>query len=139
LCLAPSAPSSRRTSAQCGWTVCVQSCATVLRLSRWRMPITPNAPGTLLYHDNHTQQAKLPARNQGNLLSELRRPLAHTAKLGWRVETLDAEVQKARDATPFSKDSDPDRPPEFTDESLTLRFTELHRKRLPTSRPGASG
>lgn len=52
------------------------------------------------------------------------------AKLGWRVETLDAEVQKARDATQFCEDGDPDRPPEFADEALALRFTDLHKARL---------
>jgi putative DNA primase/helicase len=52
------------------------------------------------------------------------------ARLGWRVETLDAEVLKARNATRFSEDGDPNRPPEFTDEALALCFTSLHKGRL---------
>src|SRR5262249_23717363 len=52
------------------------------------------------------------------------------ANLGWRVETLDAEVQKARNLTRFSEDGDPNRPPEFTDEALALRFTSSHKGQL---------
>ena len=52
------------------------------------------------------------------------------ANLGWRVETLDAEVQKARVAARVVDDADLDRPPEFTDEALALRFTALHKDRL---------
>jgi putative DNA primase/helicase len=52
------------------------------------------------------------------------------ANLGWRVETLDAEVQKARVAARVVDDADVDRPPEFTDEALALRFTALHKDRL---------
>jgi phage/plasmid-associated DNA primase len=53
-------------------------------------------------------------------------------QLGWRVETLDAEVTKARrmaTATSWSEEVT-DRPPEFTDEALALRFTERHKGSL---------
>src|SRR5690242_1065671 len=56
--------------------------------------------------------------------------IAESTALGWRVETLDAEVQKARAATRFAETDEVDRPPEFTDEALALRFTELHKHRL---------
>jgi putative DNA primase/helicase len=52
------------------------------------------------------------------------------AKLGWRVETLDAEVQKARAAARIVDDSEADRPPGFSDEALALRFTAQHKDRL---------
>lgn len=52
------------------------------------------------------------------------------AKLGWRVGTLDAAVQKARGAAKLAEGDAPGRPPEYTDESLALRFTELHKDRL---------
>ncbi len=47
-------------------------------------------------------------------------------QLGWRVETLDAEVAKARRVATSCSQEVTDRPPEFTDEALALRFTELH-------------
>ena len=50
-------------------------------------------------------------------------------QLGWRVETLDAEVAKARRMASCSEEVT-DRPPEFTDEALALRFTELHKGSL---------
>jgi len=49
---------------------------------------------------------------------------------GWRVETLDAAVAKARRAAKTCSDEVNDRPPEFTDEALALRFTELHKSTL---------
>ena len=51
-------------------------------------------------------------------------------QLGWRVETLDAEVAKARRGTTGCSEEVTDRPPEFTDEALALRFTELHKESL---------
>ena len=50
-------------------------------------------------------------------------------QLGWRVETLDAEVAKARRVATSCSEVD-DRPPEFTDEALALRFTEVHKEIL---------
>ena len=38
-------------------------------------------------------------------------------QLGWRVETLDAEVAKARRGTTGCSEEVTDRPPEFTDEA----------------------
>lgn len=53
------------------------------------------------------------------------------ARLGWRVDTLDAEVQKARIAARSMDDEAvADRPPAFSDEALALRFTERHTARL---------
>jgi putative DNA primase/helicase len=50
--------------------------------------------------------------------------------IGWRVETLDAEVTKARRVAKSCSEEVTDRPPEFTDEALALRFTELHKAQL---------
>jgi putative DNA primase/helicase len=49
------------------------------------------------------------------------------AKLGWRLDTLDDAVNKARRAAKDCSEEIADRPPEFTDEALALRFTELHK------------
>ena len=51
-------------------------------------------------------------------------------QLGWRVETLDAEVAKARRVATSCSEEVTDRPPEFTDEALALRFTEVHKEIL---------
>src|SRR4051794_18979346 len=48
-------------------------------------------------------------------------------QLGWRGETLDAEVARARRVAKSCPEEVADRPPEFTDEALALRFTELHK------------
>ena len=52
-------------------------------------------------------------------------------KLGWRTETLDAEVQRGRAAAAraFNSDTD-DRPPAFSDEALAQQFTDRHKDRL---------
>ena len=56
---------------------------------------------------------------------------AEALRSGIRLPTLDGLVQKARrNGHPANDDADPDRPPEFTDESLALRFTALHKDRL---------
>jgi putative DNA primase/helicase len=52
------------------------------------------------------------------------------AKLGWRLDTLDEAVAKARRVAKDCSEEVVDRPPEFTDEALALRFTELHKDRL---------
>ena len=56
--------------------------------------------------------------------------VAEAAALGWRVDTLDSEVHKARRAALSVSDDEPDRPPAFSDEALALRFTERHKDRL---------
>jgi phage/plasmid-associated DNA primase len=50
------------------------------------------------------------------------------ARLGCRVSTLDRQVHAARAAS--AQDASPDRPPEFTDEALALRYAAEHRNRL---------
>src|SRR5689334_8587318 len=52
------------------------------------------------------------------------------AQLGWRLDTLDDAVAKARRVAKSCSEEITDRPPEFTDEALALRFTELHKERL---------
>lgn len=52
------------------------------------------------------------------------------AKLGWRLDTLDDAVNKARRAAKDCSGEVADRPPKFTDEALALGFTELHKDRL---------
>jgi putative DNA primase/helicase len=54
---------------------------------------------------------------------------AEADQLGVRVEVLDEQVRKARQVARFGI-ADPDRPPEFSDEALALRFSELHKDRL---------
>src|SRR5580704_9418570 len=56
--------------------------------------------------------------------------LDEATKLGWRVDTLDSEVQKARRAAQSISDDEPDRPPAFSDEALAVRFTDRHNDRL---------
>jgi putative DNA primase/helicase len=53
--------------------------------------------------------------------------LTEAQRLGWRVDTLDAAVEKARVA---GRMEGPDRPPEFSDDALALRFTEQNGDRL---------
>ncbi|MGH7119956.1 MAG: phage/plasmid primase, P4 family [Acetobacteraceae bacterium] len=50
---------------------------------------------------------------------------AEAAKLGIRPETLDSQVRAARRAASGPEPGD-DRPPEFSDEALALRFTARH-------------
>ena len=52
---------------------------------------------------------------------------AAAARLRVRADTLDELVRDAKNSPPDEEDS---RPPEFTDESLALRFTDLHRDPL---------
>ena len=51
-------------------------------------------------------------------------------RLGWRADTLDAQVAKARRVATSCSEEVADRPPEFTDEALALRFTEQHKESL---------
>jgi putative DNA primase/helicase len=51
-------------------------------------------------------------------------------RLGWRADTLDAAVAKARRVATSCSEEVADRPPEFTDEALALRFTEQHKESL---------
>jgi putative DNA primase/helicase len=51
-------------------------------------------------------------------------------RLGVRIGTLDTEVQRVRSSAFEHPVSDDARPPEFTDESLALRFTATHQDRL---------
>jgi putative DNA primase/helicase len=50
-------------------------------------------------------------------------------RMGVGVGVLDTEVTRARASARFNA-PDADRPPEFSDDALALRFTELHRFRL---------
>ena len=61
------------------------------------------------------------------------------AKLGWRVETLDAEVQKARAAARVVDDAEADRPPGFSDEALAFGSPHSTRTACDTSPLGGDG
>jgi putative DNA primase/helicase len=52
------------------------------------------------------------------------------AKLGWRVETLNTAVAKARHAAPNPDQPAVDRPPVHSDEAVALRFSERHAEQL---------
>jgi putative DNA primase/helicase len=56
-----------------------------------------------------------------------RKPVA--VKMGVTVASLDREVNHARESAKFNR-SDADRPPEYSDDGLALRFTERHRHEL---------
>jgi hypothetical protein len=56
-----------------------------------------------------------------------RKPVAE--RMGVRVDVLDTQVARVRTKAQFD-DPDPDRPPEYSDEALALRFTERHKDLL---------
>jgi putative DNA primase/helicase len=83
--------------------------------------------------NDHTQTAAADALAVARLaaLSQIeydRVRVVEAAQMRVRTETLDDMVRKARSAArPIT---DVDRPPAFTDESLALQFTDLHKDRL---------
>lgn len=55
---------------------------------------------------------------------------SEASRLGIRVATLDAEVAAARRAVGRHDEDEADRPPEYSDESIALKFTERHAGQL---------
>ena len=93
-------------------------------VTRARPTMTDHANGSA---SDALMIARLAALTRGDY-DRVRRKEAD--QLGWRVETLDAEVAKARRVATSCSEEVTDRPPEFTDEALALRFTELHKQSL---------